>query len=119
MESIGQTSSDIVWQLYERLLHTLSSICYLYGQMEYYSAIEKEWNNAICSNVGGPRDYHTKWSKSERARLRGKKKERLIPQITYIWNRKYGTNELIYETVTNRYRKQTYGYQRGKGVGEV
>ena len=25
---------------------------------------EKEWNNAICSNVDGPRDYHTKRSKS-------------------------------------------------------
>ena len=23
----------------------------------------KEWNDAICSNMGGPRDYHTKWSK--------------------------------------------------------
>ena len=27
---------------------------------------EKEWNNAICSNMDGPRDYHAKWSKSER-----------------------------------------------------
>ena len=27
---------------------------------------KKEWNNAICSNMGGPRDYHTKWSKSEK-----------------------------------------------------
>ena len=27
---------------------------------------EKEWNSAICSNIGGPRDYHTKWSKSEK-----------------------------------------------------
>ena len=33
--------------------------------MEYYSAIKK-WDNAICSNIDGPRDYHTKWSKSER-----------------------------------------------------
>ena len=32
--------------------------------IEYYSAI-KEWNNAICSNMDGPRDYHTK-SHSER-----------------------------------------------------
>ena len=24
---------------------------------------KKEWNNAICSNMDGPRDYHTKWSK--------------------------------------------------------
>ena len=54
---------------------------------------QKEWNNAICSNMGGPRDYHTKWSKSER--------ERQIPyNITYMWNLKYDTNKLIYETKT-------------------
>ena len=33
--------------------------------MEYYSAI-KEWNNAIRSNMDGSRDYHSKWSKSEK-----------------------------------------------------
>ena len=33
--------------------------------IEYYSAI-KEWNNAICSNMDGPRDYHNKWSKPEK-----------------------------------------------------
>ena len=27
--------------------------------VEYYSAIKMN-NNAICSNMGGPRDYHTK-----------------------------------------------------------
>ena len=26
----------------------------------------KKWNSAICSNMDGPRDYHTKWSKSDR-----------------------------------------------------
>ena len=30
--------------------------------MEYNLAIKKEWNNAICSNMDGPRDYDTKWS---------------------------------------------------------
>ena len=35
--------------------------------MEYYSAIKK-WNNAIFSNMDGPRDYHTKWSKSDKDR---------------------------------------------------
>ena len=35
---------------------------YIY-KMEYDSAIKKEWNIAICSNMDGPRDYHTKWSK--------------------------------------------------------
>ena len=33
--------------------------------MEYSLAIEKEWDNAICSNKDGPRDYHTNWNKSE------------------------------------------------------
>ena len=33
--------------------------------MEYYSA-NKEWNNAICSNSDGPRNYHTKWSQKEK-----------------------------------------------------
>ena len=28
----------------------------------------KEWTNAICSNIGGPRDSHTKWNKSDRER---------------------------------------------------
>ena len=23
---------------------------------------KKEWNNAICSKVDGPTDYHTQWS---------------------------------------------------------
>ena len=35
--------------------------------MEYYSTM-KEGNIAICNNMDGPRDYHTKWSKSERER---------------------------------------------------
>ena len=34
--------------------------------MECYSAIKKNEKNAICSNMDGPRDYHTKWSKSDR-----------------------------------------------------
>ena len=27
---------------------------------------KKEWNNAICSNIDGPRDEHTKWRKSDK-----------------------------------------------------
>ena len=63
----------------------------------YYEILlnhKKEWNNAICSHMDGPRDYHTKWSKSEQ--------ERQIPyDITYMWNLKCDTNELIYETETD------------------
>ena len=34
--------------------------------MDYSSAIKKEWNNAICSNMDEPTDYGTKWNKSEK-----------------------------------------------------
>ena len=27
---------------------------------------KKEWNNAICSNMDGPRDSHTEWSKPDK-----------------------------------------------------
>ena len=56
--------------------------------------MKKEWNNAICSNMDRPRDFHTKWSKSER--------EKQIPyDIIYMWNLKYDTKEPIYETETD------------------
>ena len=46
-------------------------------------------------------------------------RERQIPyDITYMWNLKYDTNELIYKTEIDSHRNQIYGYQRGKGVGE-
>ena len=78
--------------------------------MEYYSAIKKEQNNVICSNMGGPRDY-TKWSKSDRER-------QILYDITYMWNLKNSPSKLIYKMKqTHRHRKQTYGYQRGKGGG--
>ena len=33
-----------------------------------YLAIKWKWNNVICSNMGGPQNYHTNWSKSDRGR---------------------------------------------------
>ena len=53
-------------------------MCYIYT-MEYYWAIKKEWNSAICSNMGGPRDCHTEWSKSE-------KEKQISYNIAYMWN---------------------------------
>ena len=44
--------------------------------------------------MDGPRDCHTKRSKSE--------SERQIPyDINYMWNLKYDTNEHIYKTKTD------------------
>ena len=36
--------------------------------VKYYSAIKKEWNNAIGSNRDQPREYHIKWSKPDSER---------------------------------------------------
>ena len=54
----------------------------------------KNQNDAICRNMDGARDSHTKWSKLER--------ERQIPRaITYMWILKYGTNDPSYKTETD------------------
>jgi len=45
----------------------IKKMWYLYT-MEYYSAIKKEQNNAIYSNMDGTRDSHSKWNKSEKDR---------------------------------------------------
>ena len=77
-----------IWERY--MIYITSSL------IEYYSAMA-EWSKAICRNMGGPRDYQTKWNKSER--------ERQTPyDITYMWNLKYDTNnanELAYKTETD------------------
>ena len=45
---------------------------------------KKELNNAIYSNMGATRYYHTKGNKSERQR-------QISYDITYMWNLKYDT----------------------------
>ena len=68
---------------------------------------KKEWNVAIYNNIDGPRDYHTKWSKSDRER-----------QISYdllicgIW--KKDTNELTYKT-DPQISKTNLWLPKGKG----
>ena len=44
--------------------HTQTHTC----TMEYFSDHNKWWNIAIFTNTGKPREYHTKWSKSDRER---------------------------------------------------
>ena len=67
---------------------------------------KKEWSNAICSNMDGPINCYIK-------------SKRQIPYaITYMWNLKNDTNELICKNGLS-YRKKTYVYQRGKvGAGK-
>ena len=65
---------------------------------------KKEWNNAICSNMNGPRDYHTKWSKWER---------RHIYNAIYMWNLKKWYKWAYIQNRNRLTDRKTYGYQRG------
>ena len=62
----------------------------------------KKWNDVICSNMDKPRDYCTKWSKSDTER-------QISYDITYTWYLKNDTNELIYKTNRlTKIEKNTY-----------
>ena len=54
---------------------------------------QKEWNNAICSNMDGARDDHIQWSKSERDR-------QLSYDITLMWNpKKYESRSVVSDSL--------------------
>ena len=83
--------------------------------MHIYNGIllshKKEWNNAICSHIDGPRVKYTEWSKSDRER-------QISYNITYMWNLKYDTNEFIYKIESQTANKfmVTKG-ERGEKLG--
>ena len=74
--------------------------------MEYYSAIKK---NEIMS-------FAATWMDLQMIILR-EDKERQISYITYMWNLKkmIQMNLFTEQKQTHKHRKQTYGYERGKG----
>ena len=47
------------WMDEEDVVHTYNGILLSH---------KKEWNNVICSNMDGPRDYQAKWGKSVKER---------------------------------------------------
>ena len=91
--------------------HTHTHIYIHTYTMEYYSAIKKEWNNAICSNMDGPRDYHTKQSKPD------KDKYHITSLIRGSTKKKKDTNELIFKTDSQTYKTNLW-LSKGKGGGK-
>ena len=47
--------------------------------MEYYSAIKKEWNLAICNKMNGSWEHYAKWSKSDKER-------KILYALSYMWS---------------------------------
>ena len=66
-------------------------------------------NNAMCSSMDEPRDYHTKWSKSERER-------QIAFNITYMWNLKKWC-KWTYLQNRNRLRDIENKFMVAKGEG--
>ena len=63
---------------------------------------KREWNNAICSNMNGPKDYHTEWSKSEVSQ----RKTNIIWYHSYVeYKKMIQMNLFIKQQQTHRYRK--------------
>ena len=72
---------------------------------------KKEWNNVICSNMDGPRQYHIKWRQ---------RNTNVIWYFLYLESKKIiQMNLYAKQKQTHRYRKQIYGYQSGKGGVEI
>ena len=72
--------------------------------MEYYP-VTKRIKHCHLYNMDGPREYHTKWSKSEKDKY----------YITHMWKQKLiQINPYTKQKQTHRHRKQTC-YQRRKG----
>ena len=66
--------------------------------MEYYSAIKKQWNNAVCSTVNGPRLDLSEGSQLDRER-------EISYGITSMWGLKNETNEFICKTEKDSQRR--------------
>ena len=74
--------------------------------MEYYSAIKKEWNLAICNNMDRPRGCYVKWNKSE--------KDKYCIFHSYVESKKQNKwTNITKQNQTHRYREQITGCQRG------
>ena len=61
---------------------------------EYYSAIKKEWNSAVCRKVDDPRKYPYSMKLNQT--------KTILYDITYMWNLKYDTNEVTYLQKRNK-----------------
>ena len=76
---------------------------YIYMHSGIFLSHQKEWNNAICSNMGGPWDFNPKQIV----------RKRKINTICEIWN--VQTNLSMKQKQTHRQRGQVCGCQRGWG----
>ena len=72
---------------------------YIYTQWNF--SHKKEWNFAICNNVGGLGGHYAKWNV----------RQRQILYVIYMWKPKTTIVNITKKKQTHSYRKQSSGYQ--------
>ena len=87
----------------------IKKMWYIYA-VEYYSAIEKQQSNAICSKLNVTRDNHTKWSKKE--------KNHMISRTCVIYNVTQ-MNLSLKKKQNHEHREQTGSCQAEERDAEV
>ena len=73
----------------------------------------KEWNSAVCSNIGDPSDYHMVIILSEVSQ-----RETNIIYHFYVESKKNAKNELIYKTETDSDLENEFMITGGHEWGE-
>ena len=89
---------------------SISAYVYIHTHTIYIIllSLEKEWNNAICSNNDEAKDYQNKWSTSEKDKYH---------MILLIHTMK-GTNEFMYKTeIDPQTQKTNLWLPKRKGEG--
>ena len=72
-------------------------------------AIKKEQNSVICSNIDGPRDHPTEWSKPDT-------EKEIAYDIASMWNLKKKVCKWTYlQNRSHRHRKADLWLPKGKG----
>ena len=74
----------------------------------YFNFLKKEWNPAICDNMGGPGGHYAKWNKSDRER-------QLLYGLTYMWNLKQNKTKQTTQLTDTENRLGIVGIAGGWG----
>ena len=73
----------------------MKKMVYIYIYIHTHNGIllslKEEWNNVNCSKMDAPRDYHIKWSKSNRER-------QISYDVSYVESKENYMHELVYRT---------------------
>ena len=94
------------------VLNFLWKCRYIYVHNGIILSHKKQWNNAICTNIDGPRDDRIKWSKSER-------ETNTVWYHLYVESKIWHKGVYLWKRSGLTHREQIYGCQRSNCLTEL